>query len=252
MDEPMQLHLRSQTHSAVTLRTVLLRLFWRATTKRRSGSAVSAQICFLLPRRSWLINNFILANPTQWLLKPLTSPGLRHWNSLPLQLAKDSKGSAPKRLLGRPVASGQRHSNSDQESAHRFQYGPRRQCQYCLEASSDRPGAQRVVAVRRGLGLQVRRGSVSIFDLFSAAWCVWTPQSRGTQPRLRCSVVGLLRAPPAPRLRFCRGSASCAFPALSPTRFGLLVATKPHTSGGLAALRVPVGEGDSRDISGVR
>ena len=90
---------------------------------------------------------------------------------------------------------------------------------------------------------QVRRPVFPVFELFNAAWCVRTPQPRGTQPRLRCSVVGLLRAPPAPRLRFCRGSASCAFPALSPTRFGLLVATKPHTSGGLAALRVPVGEG---------
>jgi hypothetical protein len=101
------------------------------------------------------------------------------------------------------------------------------------------------------LFFQLRRPDFSVFELFSAAWCVRTPQPRGTQPRLRCSVVGLLRAPPAPRLRFCRGSASCAFPALSPTRFGLLVATKPHTSGGLAALRVPGGEGDSRDISGV-
>ena len=89
-----------------------------------------------------------------------------------------------------------------------------------------------------------------VFELFNAAWCVRNPQPRGTQPRLRCSVVGLLRAPPAPRLRFCRGSASCAFPALSPTRFGLLVATKPHTSGGLAALRVPVGEGVIVPFSG--
>jgi hypothetical protein len=36
----------------------------------------------------------------------------------------------------------------------------------------------------------------------NAAWCVWTPQPRGTQPRLRCSVVGLLRAPPAPSTAF--------------------------------------------------
>jgi hypothetical protein len=62
----------------------------------------------------------------------------------------------------------------------------------------------------------VRRGSVSIFELFNAAWCVWSPQPRGTQPRLRCSVVGLLRAPPAPRLRSCRGSAPCAFPVPCP------------------------------------
>ena len=99
---------------------------------------------------------------------------------------------------------------------------------------------------------QVRRPDFSVFELFNAAWCVRTPQPRGTQPRLRCSVVGLLRAPPAPRLRFCRGSASCAFPALSPTRFGLLVATKPHTSGGLAALRVPVGEGIAGAKTGVQ
>ena len=98
---------------------------------------------------------------------------------------------------------------------------------------------------------QVRRPDFPVFELFNAAWCVRTPQPRGTQPRLRCSVVGLLRAPPAPRLRFCRGSASCAFPALSPTRFGLLVATKPHTSGGLAALRVPVGEGIAGAKTGV-
>ena len=96
----------------------------------------------------------------------------------------------------------------------------------------------------------MRRPDFSVFELFNAAWCVRTPQPRGTQPRLSCSVVGLLRAPPAPRLRFCRGSASCAFPALSPTRFGLLVATKPHTSGGLAALRVPVGEGVIVPFSG--
>jgi hypothetical protein len=100
----------------------------------------------------------------------------------------------------------------------------------------------------------VRRPDFPVFELFNAAWCVSVraPQPRGTQPRLRCSVVGLLRAPPAPpRLRFCRGSASCAFPALSPTRFGLLVATKPHhTSGGLAALRVPVGEGVIVPFSG--
>jgi hypothetical protein len=38
--------------------------------------------------------------------------------------------------------------------------------------------------------------------------------------------------------------------ALSPTRFGLFVATKPHTSGGLAALRVPVGEGVIVPFSG--
>ena len=98
---------------------------------------------------------------------------------------------------------------------------------------------------------QVRRPDFPVFELFNAAWCVRTPQPRGTQPRLRCSVVGLLRAPPAPRLRFCRGSASCAFPALSPTRFGLLVATKPRTSGGLAALRVPVGEGIAGAKTGV-
>jgi hypothetical protein len=98
---------------------------------------------------------------------------------------------------------------------------------------------------------QVRRPDFPVFELFNAAWCVRTPQpTRGTQPRLRCSVVGLLRAPPAPRLRFCRGSASCAFPARSPTRFGLLVATKPHTSGGLAALRVPGGEGVIVPFSG--
>ena len=96
----------------------------------------------------------------------------------------------------------------------------------------------------------MRRPDFSVFELFNAAWCVRTPQPRGTQPRLRCSVVGLLRAPPAPRLRFCRGSASCAFPALSPTRFGLLVATKPHTSGGFAALRVPGREGVIVPFSG--
>ena len=42
---------------------------------------------------------------------------------------------------------------------------------------------------------QVRRPDFSVFELFNAAWCVRTPQPRGTQPRLRCSVVGLLRAP---------------------------------------------------------
>jgi hypothetical protein len=68
------------------------------------------------------------------------------------------------------------------------------------------------------------------------------PQPRGTQLRLRCSVVGLLRALLAPRLSGSRGSAPCAFHALSPTRFGLLVAAKPHTSGGFGALRVPGGK----------
>ena len=106
------------------------------------------------------------------------------------------------------------------------------------------------MSVPRRSSVQVRRPDFPVFELFNAAWCVRTPQPRGTQPRLRCSVVGLLRAPPAPRLRFCRGSASCAFPALSPTRFGLLVATKPHTSGGLAALRVPGGEGVIVPFSG--
>jgi hypothetical protein len=38
-------------------------------------------------------------------------------------------------------------------------------------------------------------------------------------------------APLAPRLSDSRGSAPCAFPALSPTRFGLLVVAKPHVSG---------------------
>jgi hypothetical protein len=71
---------------------------------------------------------------------------------------------------------------------------------------------------------------------------VWTPQPRGTQLQLRCSVVGLLRARLAPRLSGSRGSAPCAFPALSPTRFGLLVVTKPHASGSFGALRVPGGE----------
>ena len=54
------------------------------------------------------------------------------------------------------------------------------------------------------------------------------------------------------RLRLCRGSAPCVRSLPSP-RLGLAfrLPHKPHTSGGLAALRVPVGEGDSRDISGV-
>jgi hypothetical protein len=39
------------------------------------------------------------------------------------------------------------------------------------------------------------------------------------------------RALLAPRLSGSRGSPPCAFPALSPTRFGLLVVAKPHTSG---------------------
>jgi hypothetical protein len=90
------------------------------------------------------------------------------------------------------------------------------------------------------------------FFLFSnAAWCVWTPQPRGTQPQIRRSVVGLLRGLLAPRLSGSRGSPPCAFPALSPTRFGLLVVTKPHTSGGFGSLRVSGGEGgDSRPFSG--
>jgi hypothetical protein len=47
---------------------------------------------------------------------------------------------------------------------------------------------------------QVWRRSFLIFDLFNAAWCVWTPHPRGTQLHLRGSVVGLLRAPLAPHL----------------------------------------------------
>jgi hypothetical protein len=80
------------------------------------------------------------------------------------------------------------------------------------------------------------------------------PKTKGnttcTQPRLCCSVVGLLRAPLAPRLSGSRGSAPCAFPALSSTRFGLLLATKPHTSGGFGALRVHGGEGVIGPCSG--
>ena len=41
----------------------------------------------------------------------------------------------------------------------------------------------------------------------------------------------------------------CAFPALSPTRFGLLVVTKPHASGGLAALLAsPWGGGHNSSV----
>jgi hypothetical protein len=88
------------------------------------------------------------------------------------------------------------------------------------------------------------------FDLFNAAWCVWTPQPGGTQQHNCGSVAPWSEWPAsfglrwlAPRLSGSRGSAPCAFPALSPTRFGLLVATKPHTSGGFGALRVPGGGG---------
>jgi hypothetical protein len=136
---------------------------------------------------------------------------------------------------------------------------PSRQALYHLGLNfkASRANSMHQVYSPASASFQVRRPDFLVFELFNAAWCVRTPQPRGTQPRLRCSVVGLLRAPPAPRLGLgfcrCRGSASCAFPALSPTRFGLFVATKPHTSGGrLAALRVPVGEGDSRWFSGVQ
>jgi hypothetical protein len=36
---------------------------------------------------------------------------------------------------------------------------------------------------------QVRRPDFSVFELFNAAWCVRTPQPRGTQPRHRGSVA---------------------------------------------------------------
>ena len=48
---------------------------------------------------------------------------------------------------------------------------------------------------------------------------MWTPQPRGTQLRLRCSVVGLLRAPLAPRLSGSRGSPPVRF--LPSPRLGL-------------------------------
>ena len=62
----------------------------------------------------------------------------------------------------------------------------------------------------RAKSAQARRRS----HLFNAAWCVWTPQPRGTKLQLRCSVVGLLRGPLAPRLSGSRGSA-----ARPPVRF---------------------------------
>jgi hypothetical protein len=90
---------------------------------------------------------------------------------------------------------------------------------------------------------QGRRRLYPIFYFFYAAWCVWTPESFFTQIQLCGSVVGVLRGPPGRHCRGMRGFAPCAFPASSPTRFGLLVAIKPHTSGGFAGLRVPWGEG---------
>jgi hypothetical protein len=72
-----------------------------------------------------------------------------------------------------------------------------------------------------------------------------------TGMRLRCSVVGLLRAPLAPRLSGSRGSAPCAFPALSPTRFGLLVGChKAAYQRRLWGLASPWREGDSRPSLG--
>lgn len=80
---------------------------------------------------------------------------------------------------------------------------------------------------------------------------MWTPESFFTQIQLSGSVVGVLRGPPGRHCRGKRGFAPCAFPASSPTRFGLLVAIKPHTSGGFAGLRVPWGEGIAGPPPGV-
>jgi hypothetical protein len=59
----------------------------------------------------------------------------------------------------------------------------------------------------------------AIFDLFNAAWCVWTPQPRGTQLQLRCSVVGPLplRALLAASTAFERRQSRLG--PLSPVRF---------------------------------
>jgi hypothetical protein len=70
----------------------------------------------------------------------------------------------------------------------------------------------------RFCGLQVRRGLFQFLNCLTLLGVCGPPNpnqeehNRGSVAR--CSVVGLLRAPPAPRLGFCRGSASCAFPAL--------------------------------------
>jgi hypothetical protein len=109
--------------------------------------------------------------------------------------------------------------------------------------------------MRRRCGGQVFQ-FLNWLTLLLATWCVGAPQllllPTPTPTKGNTTAAPLLRGRPP------SGPASTAFEvlsrlgllrvpwALSPTRFGLFVATKPHTSGGLAALRVPVGEGDSR------
>jgi hypothetical protein len=67
---------------------------------------------------------------------------------------------------------------------------------------------------------QVRRRSlfVVVVDLFNAAWCAWTPQPRGTQLRLRCSVV---------RGRPPSGTASTAFERQRQSRLAPLCVSCP-------------------------
>jgi hypothetical protein len=105
---------------------------------------------------------------------------------------------------------------------------------------------RRGMAIRsyQALPFATIRGGGDLFPFFmNAAWCVRAPESFFTQIQLRGSVVGVLRAPPGRHCRDVRGFAPCAFPGLSPTRFGPFVAIKPHTSGGWGSLRVPFGEG---------
>jgi hypothetical protein len=91
---------------------------------------------------------------------------------------------------------------------------------------------------------------------------VWTPQPRRTQLRLGALLRGPWsasfgpRAPLAPRLSGSRGSppcqplcVSCPLPLPDSVRFGLLIATKPRTSGGFGGLASPWGGGGSSSVS---